>query len=186
MSKADDAAIVEARASTRGVQSVSVRPADGGPGVQHDSLVPHAAAYNLAAERDPHGIDPKTGGAKLDADKIDYYSLFLDYFPRAVTAVAYVSEYGARKYHLKGWEKVPNGYVRYSAADVRHIMKEMMGEQFDDSDSGLSHAAQHAWNAMARLELALQAGTTQCVRGNELVGGKPVLGTSKVVDLPLK
>lgn len=183
MSKADDAAIVEARAPAR-MDQVHAQRANAAANAADRADRPHL--HPTTPERDPHGIDPKTGGAKLDADKIDYYSLFLDYFPRAVTAVAYVSEYGARKYHLKGWEKVPNGYTRYSAADVRHIMKEMMGETYDDSDSGLSHAAQHAWNAMARLELSLQAGTTQCVRGNILQDGKPVLGTSKVVDLPLK
>lgn len=143
-------------------------------------------AVAMEAERDPHGIDPKTGGAKMDAGKIDVYAMFLDYFPRAVITVAYVSEYGARKYHAKGWEKVPEGYARYSAADIRHIMYEMMGTTYDIHDSGLAHAAQHAWNAMARLELALQKGTLNCVVGNVIKDGKPVLGTTKVVPLPQK
>lgn len=160
------------RAPARDVQSAADRP--------------HLHPATPHAESDPHGIDPKTGGAKMDAGKIDIYAMFMDYFPRAVITVAYVSEYGARKYHAKGWEKVPDGYARYSAADIRHIMYELMGTTYDIHDSGLAHAAQHAWNAMARLELALQKGTLNCVVGNVIKDGKPVLGTTKVVPLPQK
>lgn len=127
------------------------------------------------------GDDVKLGATKKDAGKADLYTLFLDYFPNAVAAVANVSEYGARKYHEKGWLKVPDGYRRYSNADLRHLKLECTEGPYDDGDSGLAHASQHAWNALARLELALRAGSIEDRRGNDIVDGKPVLGTARRV-----
>lgn len=117
----------------------------------------------MANEKDPYGIDPKTGGAKLDFGKSATFQGALAYFPRAIMEVAKVSQYGAGKYHWKGWEKVPDGYNRYSDAMVRHICKESIEGEWDlDAKNDpkypgdVRHAAQAAWNALARLELILK------------------------------
>lgn len=95
------------------------------------------------------------GAIKYDGGKPCVYRGVVEYFPRAVTAVAAVSTFGANKYAWKGWENVPDGINRYSDAMMRHIMAEAKGEDFDN-DSGLLHAAHAAWGALARLELILR------------------------------
>ena len=50
---------------------------------------------------------------------------------------------------------VPDGEARYTDAMLRHVFKEFAGEK-NDADTELSHAAHAAWNALARLELALR------------------------------
>lgn len=108
-------------------------------------------------ERDPHGTDPHTPGAKLDAGK-PRAGLVLGDFARALTAVADVGTYGARKYTDSGWCHVPDGHRRYTDAMLRHWLAESAGET-TDTDSGLLHAACVAWNALARLELMLRMGS---------------------------
>jgi hypothetical protein len=106
-------------------------------------------------ETDPTGRNPHQPGAKLDAGKPCLYRGAINYFPRAIAAVASVSTFGASKYAWKGWETVPEGFERYSDAMVRHLIAEGKDEVLD-SDSGLLHAAHAAWNALARLELKLR------------------------------
>jgi hypothetical protein len=106
------------------------------------------------SERDPTGRAPGEPGAKLDHGKPKSVTGVLHYFPRALGAVAVVSEFGANKYAWNGWETVPDGVRRYSDALGRHLIAEAIGPT--DADSGLSHAAQVAWNALARLELMLR------------------------------
>ena len=107
-------------------------------------------------ESDPTGRPANTPGAKLDAGKPPLFRGVLDSFPRALMAVADVSAAGAKKYTWKGWETVPDGVNRYSDALARHLAKEAIEGRFD-ADTGLLHAAHAAWNALARLELALRA-----------------------------
>ena len=104
------------------------------------------------AEKDPNGLDPHAPGAKLDAGKPDL-SLLLP-FGRALEAVGRVATFGARKYTRNGWECVQDGQNRYTAALLRHLLAE--GRESVDPESGLPHAAQAAWNALARLELMLR------------------------------
>lgn len=108
-----------------------------------------------SVERDPNGLDLKTAGAKADAEKAPILAGMLQYFPRAIKEVAKVSAAGAKKYSWKGWETVPNGITRYGDALGRHILSEAIEGEFD-SDTGLLHSAQIAWNALARLELILK------------------------------
>lgn len=107
------------------------------------------------AQRDPKGLDAKQPGAKLDAGKSPVFRGLLDYFPRACLAVAEVSDRGAKKYTWKGWEQVDDGVNRYFDAMVRHIATESI-EGKRDSETGLYHKAQIAWNALAALELFLR------------------------------
>lgn len=109
----------------------------------------------MTAETDPNGKNPHEPGAKLDQGKPCLYRGAINYFPRAIEAVAEVSTFGASKYAWKGWETVPDGIARYSDAMVRHLTKEGKDELLDP-DSGLLHAAHTAWGALARLELMLR------------------------------
>lgn len=104
-------------------------------------------------ERDPHGKSPHESGAKLDSGKVRP-SLILSSMSRAVLEVSKVGTYGANKYTEDGWQEVPDGIKRYTDAMDRHRLKE--GHEQIDAESGLLHAAQVAWNALARLELMLR------------------------------
>lgn len=112
----------------------------------------------MANKKEYTNDDPSkigTGAIKYDAGKPCVYRGVVDYFPRAVLAVAEISTFGANKYAWNGWEAVDEGFERYSDAMMRHLMYEATGEEFDP-DSGLRHAAHAAWGAMARLELLIR------------------------------
>jgi hypothetical protein len=106
-------------------------------------------------ERDPNGVPAGAPGAKLDAGKTPVLRGAVQYFPRALIAVAGVSAYGAEKYTWGGWESVPDGVDRYSDAMGRHLVGEVIDGPIDPL-TDLMHAAQVAWNALARLELMLR------------------------------
>jgi hypothetical protein len=105
----------------------------------------------MIPESDPSGKNPHSPGAKLDAGKTRLGLVLLG-FSRALQAVGEVGTFGARKYTEDGWLEVENGQARYTDALLRHLMSEARGEKLD-SDSGLRHAAQVAWNALARLDI---------------------------------
>lgn len=109
----------------------------------------------VKVESDPTGAKPHEPGAKLDAGKAPVLQGALQYFPRAIAAVSNVSLAGAKKYTWKGWEAVPDGINRYGNAMARHILAEESDGLYD-KDTGSLHAAQVAWNALARLELMLR------------------------------
>jgi len=96
-------------------------------------------------------------GQKYDAGKPPAWRGLATYFPRALLAVAEVSGFGYEKYkEWNGWRKVANGDQRYADALLRHTLARASGETFDP-ESKLRHAAQAAWNALAVLELELNA-----------------------------
>lgn len=103
-------------------------------------------------ESDPNGIPAHEPGAKLDAGK-PHAELLLD-FSHALSAVADVCTYGAKKYSRGGWQHVENANDRYTGALMRHLLAEK--QEPKDADTGLLHAAHLAWNALARLELMLR------------------------------
>ena len=107
------------------------------------------------SETDPTGRAPHEPGAKLDAGKPPVMRGVVQYFPRALVAIAGVSDVGMKKYTWKGWESVPDGVNRYSDAMGRHLILESTEGEYD-KDTGLLHSAQVAWNALARLELILR------------------------------
>lgn len=106
-------------------------------------------------ESDPTGAKAHEPGAKLDSGKAPVLQGVIQYFPRALDAVSRVSLAGAKKYTWKGWESVPDGLNRYGDALVRHLLAEETDGPID-KDTGCLHLAQVAWNALARLELALR------------------------------
>lgn len=109
----------------------------------------------MTNESDPTGRKAGDAGAKLDAGK-NRLGLVAFGFARALQEVGKVGTYGATKYSPNGWMEVPDGEARYTDAMLRHLMKEAEGEEID-AESGLVHAAQVAWNSLARLELKLRA-----------------------------
>lgn len=131
----------------------------------------------------PHiTTDQHTNGKKLDDGKTPLWSI-VEYFPRALECVAWVNEYGARKYTWGGWRTVTDGIKRYFAAELRHAWKVFTEGQYDEGDSGLSHKAQKAWNALADLELSIAAGEVEIRRGNDIgADGKPILNTWRTVS----
>lgn len=112
----------------------------------------------MSEEADPSGRAAHLPGSKLDAGKAPVMRGVIRYFPRALAAVAYVSECGARKYAWNGWETVPDGQDRYADARGRHELALGRGEWSDDGPNGTGqpHLAQVAWNALAELELRLR------------------------------
>lgn len=77
------------------------------------------------------------GGVKLDAGKPRF-----DLIPfRALTEMAKVLEFGARKYTDDGWHKVPELKKRYFAAALRHLVANKLAPGSLDSESQLSHLA---------------------------------------------
>ena len=109
----------------------------------------------IMAEVDPNGKSAHESGSKLDSGKPCVFRGVVEYFSKAILAVAEVSTFGAKKYVWKGWETVPDGINRYSDAMMRHILKEGSGEHIDP-DSKLLHAAHTARGALSRLELMLR------------------------------
>lgn len=105
------------------------------------------------------GMD--NSGKKFDTGKAPTLRGCLSYFAKALTAVANVSAYGAKKYnntdYAPNWKKVEDGLGRYSDADARHLLAEAIDGLYDP-ESHLLHAAHHAWNSLARLELLLDQG----------------------------
>lgn len=115
----------------------------------------------MSTEKDPTGKKLGEMGTKLDAGKAPVMRGCFHYFPRALKAVAMVSAAGAAKgYAWKSWETVPEGVERYGDALGRHILDEAIDGRWDIGTGGISvlHAAQDAWNALARLELMLKQG----------------------------
>jgi len=111
-------------------------------------------------DSDPNGVDQHETGAKLDAGKVRM-GLVLGDFANALEMVSLVGTVGANKYTDHGWLDVPDGISRYTDAMLRHNFKEHAGELLDPELTELAgkdvrHAACVAWNALARLELALR------------------------------
>ena len=101
-------------------------------------------------------------GKKFDSDKMPAVQGLINYFPRALLAVAKQSKYGAEKYEVpysdQNWAKLDGAKERYNDARGRHIIDEAVDGLYD-SESHTLHAAAAAWNALAYLELLLREGT---------------------------
>jgi len=107
------------------------------------------------------------GAIKFDAGKPGLVLGTLWRFPRAITEVAKVSQIGVTKYALAeddtNYMNVPNGYFRYTNALGRHLVAERLHGEMNVEKGGflpeegveVLHAAQVAWNALARLEILL-------------------------------
>ncbi len=113
---------------------------------------PTGAIKRMPMQTDPTGRDAHEPGAKLDEGKPEL--ALLQDFANALREVGKVATFGAKKYSRGSWLQVPDGQYRYTGAMMRHFLDEADGPV--DTDSGCLHAAQVAWNALARLELMLR------------------------------
>lgn len=62
---------------------------------------------------------------------------------------------GAKKYGKNRWQHLPDGYQRYKAAMLRHLVEYEKGN-WTDPETGCIHLAQVAWNAIAMLHIEKQ------------------------------
>lgn len=85
---------------------------------------------------------------KADGSKLRP-SLVLDSMPNALLHVVAVGTYGAEKYEADSWRQVEAR--RYKDALYRHYL----AGDGNDEESGLSHLAHAAWNALVILEFKL-------------------------------
>lgn len=60
---------------------------------------------------------------------------------------------GAKKYGPNNWQHLENGYQRYKAAMLRHLLEYEKGHEFDE-ETGCRHLAQVVWNAIAMLHIS--------------------------------
>jgi len=73
----------------------------------------------------------------------------------SLEAVAMILNYGAKTYGKNTWQKVENAKERYEAALLRHLTVHKKGEK-TDKESGLSHLAHLACNALFMLWFEIQ------------------------------
>lgn len=94
-----------------------------------------------------------TVGVKYDQGK-PRPDLILGTMARAVLEVSKVAAFGAEKYSDDNWLLVDQKEKRYRDAKGRHML--LGAIERVDADSGLSHLAHEAWNALALLEIHLR------------------------------
>ena len=82
-------------------------------------------------------------GVKLDEGKLRWDLLPLD----LIEGIVKVLTFGANKYTDNGWQSVDNGYARYKAALLRHMLAYENGHDID-AESGLHHLDHLLTNAM--------------------------------------
>lgn len=86
----------------------------------------------LAISQDPN----HTGGRKFDGGKLQYGLLP----PHALQDVVKVLTFGAQKYEIDNWKRVPDAKRRYFDAANRHIWAYKAGE-LNDPETGVNHLA---------------------------------------------
>lgn len=91
-------------------------------------------------------------GKKYDNGKPEMYLLP----PLAISEVAKVLTYGAKKYSPDNWRRVEGLQERYTSAGLRHIFADMAGEVADEETS-LSHLAHAICCLLFKLEDRLLA-----------------------------
>lgn len=66
-----------------------------------------------------------------------------------------VFTFGAKKYGINTWQNLPNGFERYRAAFLRHMVAHLKGEVLD-RESGLLHLSHCLWNSIAMLHVYMR------------------------------
>lgn len=94
-------------------------------------------------------------GKKYDTGK-PMVGTLVRIFPRALTAIGAVIEYGTHKYpDPDNWSKNEHIEERYFDSVMRHLTKYFAGEEVD-MESNKLHLAHAAWNILAILEMFLR------------------------------
>lgn len=96
-------------------------------------------------------------GIKHSTNKPKYHTVITKHFPDALRMVVEIAmkshfgKYAAVDQDWQNFKRVPNAIEEYSDAMMRHLL-----EDGDDCDA-LTHAGAAAWNALARLQLMIEA-----------------------------
>ena len=118
----------------------------------HEFYPEEQVEFNDSTVASTFGPLEDTGkGVKFDSGKTEL-SLLLQGCANAIKKVAEVLTFGAKKYTRNGWQTVDDAERRYTDALYRHMNAIHRGEKLDP-ESGLSHRAHAACNAMFLLEL---------------------------------
>lgn len=115
---------------------------------------PAVAPPNPAVAAAVAQANSRGGGLKFDGGK-PRPSLLINGMPRALSRVIDVLTFGAQKYEAHSWQLVENGEERYDDAKLRHMLKQAMGETYDD-ESGIEHLAHEICNGLFLLEKLLR------------------------------
>lgn len=91
-------------------------------------------------------------GIKYDKDKPRIAEFLTDFEP-VIEPLTRIWEFGAKTYGVSNWKEVENGKVRFTNAMFRHFLNE--NYRFNDTETGLPHAAHVAFNALMRLYFIL-------------------------------
>lgn len=117
-------------------------------------------------------------GKKDDGGKAPVAQGGFMYFPRAIAALSRCSEYGRKKYNTvyaeRNFMQVPEGVGRYTDGMLRHLMGEVIDESGIDPETNLPHAYAVAWNALARLEIMLEAEAASVTSSPSVEGDTPL------------
>ena len=104
--------------------------------------------------------DGQKNAEKPKAEKPQVIRGVLQRFPYAMAAVADVSAFGCKKYNAEpgslDYLYALDPFGRYTDALGRHLTAEITEGLVNQTDGGVLHAAQVAWNALARLEVLLR------------------------------
>lgn len=110
--------------------------------------------WALCVDEPVAGSPAGPGGMKYDSGK-PRMDLLLSGCPNALEQVSKILTFGAKKYAAHSWQTVPQGEDRYLAALLRHLTAHSKGEK-NDPESGMSHLAHAACNALFILELEIR------------------------------
>lgn len=121
-----------------------------------DALTDYSSIGNGMCNKAKEGKVEITSGPSIGKDgsgKNDRADgkLRWDLLPLAeIEDIVRVYTVGAEKYKADSWKNIPEGFERYRAALLRHMVAYMKGDRFD-KDTGAMHLAQVCWNAIALL-----------------------------------
>ncbi|MEE8598281.1 MAG: dATP/dGTP diphosphohydrolase domain-containing protein [Dehalococcoidales bacterium] len=92
----------------------------------------------------------KTGTDDKPNALVDVYQEF----PLAMEEIARITKWGTGKHAVRGWQTFEHKYaIRYHTGKMgRHLLAEETEGCVNETDGGLLHSGQVAWNALARLE----------------------------------
>lgn len=97
------------------------------------------------------GNEKKEEGVKYDDGKPLAGDMIM-IFPHALMGVAKCIEWGSHKYpQTDNYIRLKNGYKRYMNGIMRHLLKMMLGQEYDD-ETKLPHIYHVCWNALAICE----------------------------------
>lgn len=94
------------------------------------------------------------GGIKHDQEK-PRMALVLGGFSNALTEVAKVGTFGAKKYADNNWKSLKDGKERTLDAALRHIFQYLRGEEIDE-EMQLPHLAAAIWELCAAYEFSIK------------------------------